>query len=187
MSPVLIIAAYLLGSFPTAFVLGRLAKGRDIRQIGDRNVGAANAFREMGALTGITVGIIDAAKGAAAVLLAKAAQQELLIVLLAGLAAVIGHNWPVFLGFKGGRGVSTTIGALLVIVTVPVLMLALPAILILIWRRSVTPAAAFFFIGLLALELVLKTEPVVIIYSLALPVLIGVTTLLRTSTVFRRV
>jgi len=175
----LVTLGYLLGSFPTSYIAGRFITGRDIRQMGDENAGAANAYRELGRNTGIIVGIIDAAKGSFVVLIAKAVGATQPIVLTAGLAAVIGHNWPVYLGFKGGRGVSTALGVLLVVETVPMLILTLPTLVILIFRRSVTPAMAFLFIGLAILGWLLKVPPVLIAYGIALPVLIGITTLFR--------
>ncbi|MBA7628589.1 Glycerol-3-phosphate acyltransferase [subsurface metagenome] len=108
-----VLTGYLLGSIPTAYIAGRLLKGRDIRQIGDGNVGAHNAFRELGPKTGVAVGIIDAGKGVLVIIIAQVAGIPQVTILLSGAAAVIGHNWPVFLGFRGGRGESTTIGILL--------------------------------------------------------------------------
>lgn len=179
--PWLIVAiSYLLGSLPTAYIAGRIAAGRDIRKIGDENSGAANAYRELNPAAGIVVGIIDAAKGSAVVLIALAADMPQLVVLFAGLAAVVGHNWPVFLGFRGGRGVSTTLGILLVLVTIPMLILALPTLLILIIKRNVTPSMAFLFIALPIIGWLLKVSPILIGYGLMLPVLIAITTFFRT-------
>jgi glycerol-3-phosphate acyltransferase PlsY len=175
-----ILIGYLLGSVPTAYLAGRFVKGRDIRQMGDENAGAANAYRELGSATGILVGFIDAAKGAAVILIAQAANMPQTVVLFTGVAAVIGHNWPVFLGFRGGRGVSTTIGILLVLVTIPMLILALPTILILVWRRNVTPSMAFLFIVLPLVDWWLKVPGVLVVYGIALPALTGITTFFRT-------
>jgi len=175
-----ILIGYLLGSIPTAYLTGRILKGRDIRQIGDENAGAANVYRELGPRAGITVGIIDAAKGAGVILIAQAADMSQIVVLFTGLAAVIGHNWPVFLGFRGGRGVSTTIGILLVLVTLPMLILAVPTLLILIIKRNVTPAMAFLFIALPLVDWWLKVPGVLVVYGIALPALTGITTYLRT-------
>ena len=100
----IIILGYFLGSVPTAYLAGRLLERRDIRRMGDGNVGACNAFHHMGAKTGIGIFIIDAGKGALAVLVAQSVGLPLVAVLSTGVAAVIGHNWPVFLGFRGGRG-----------------------------------------------------------------------------------
>jgi len=183
MPPWLVISfGYLVGGIPTAFIAGRVIRGQDIRRLGDENSGAANAFRELGHGAGVLVGAIDAAKGALVVVIAQAFQMSLAVVLLAGLAAVIGHNWPVYLGFRGGRGVSTTLGVLAVLVTIPMLILTLPAVLILVVRRSVTPSMAFLFISLPLVDLWLGVPPVLIVYGVALPALVGITHFLRTRT-----
>jgi glycerol-3-phosphate acyltransferase PlsY len=175
-----IIISYILGSLPTAYLAGRFLKGKDIRQMGDENAGAANAYQELGAKAGIFVFIVDTAKGAVVVLIAQAANMSQPVVLFAGAAAVIGHNWPVFLGFRGGRGVSTTIGILLVLVTIPMSILALPTILILVIKKNVTPSMAFLFIALPLVEWWLKVPGVFVAYGIALPALVGITTFLRT-------
>jgi acyl phosphate:glycerol-3-phosphate acyltransferase len=104
-----------------------------------------------------------------------------LVILFAGLAAVIGHNWPVFLGFRGGRGVATTLGILFVLVTIPMLILALPTFLILIWRRNVTPSMAFLFVLLPFVDWIMKIPVILIAYGIALPALVGITTWFRTK------
>jgi glycerol-3-phosphate acyltransferase PlsY len=175
-----VIFSYLLGSIPTSYIAGRLVLSRDIRHMGDKNAGAANAYRELGRNAGISVFLIDAAKGAIVILIAQAVQMPQGVVLTAGLAAVIGHNWPVFLGFRGGRGVSTTIGILYVLVTIPMLILTIPTLLILIIRRNVTPSMAFLFITLPVLDLLFKVQPILIVYGIVLPALVGVTHWLRT-------
>ena len=107
-----IIAAYIIGSFPTAYVAGRLLKGVDIRQMGSRNMGAMNVFYTVGFPAGITVLAIDIGKGAAAVALARWLGVPPVVELLAGAAAVAGHSFPVFLKFRGGKGGATCIGIL---------------------------------------------------------------------------
>ncbi len=176
-----ILIGYFLGAIPTAYLAGCIIRGRDIRQIGDQNAGAANAYRELSPAAGITVGIVDAAKGALVIIIAQSFRVSEPVVLFTGLAAVVGHNWPVFLGFRGGRGVSTTIGILLVLVTVPMLILTIPTLLILIWRKNVTPAMAFLFIVLPLLDLWLDIPKIRIIYGIGLPALIGLTTFFRTG------
>jgi len=126
------------------------------------------------------VGIIDAGKGALAVLIAQAASMPQAAVLSAGVAAVIGHNWPVFIGFRGGRGESTTIGVLLTVITQPMLIVAGPAILTLIIRRNVILASAFLFIPLPLVCWWLGVPGLYIAYSLTLPCLVGFTHFLRT-------
>jgi acyl phosphate:glycerol-3-phosphate acyltransferase len=176
---IIVILSYIFGSIPTAYMAGRITAGNDIRRLGDENAGAANAYRELGPRMGIIVGVIDAAKGSAVILVAQAVNMSQPVVLLAGAAAVIGHNWPVFLGFRGGRGVSTTIGILFVLVTLPMLILTLPTILVLTWRRNVTPAMAFLFIALPIVDLLMKISLLLIGYGIALPALVGITTLFR--------
>jgi acyl phosphate:glycerol-3-phosphate acyltransferase len=175
----IILIAYLLGAIPTAYISGRILNSGDIRRMGDENAGAANAYRELCPTAGIIVGVIDAAKGVLAVIIAQSSHTSQNIVMLTGAAAIIGHNWPVFLGFRGGRGVSTALGILFVLVTVPMLILTLPTLLILIWKRNVTPSMAFLFILLPFVGWWLKVPPALIAYGVALPALVGITTFFR--------
>ncbi len=177
---VIILLGYLLGSTPTAYIAGRLLKGKDIRQIGDGNMGAGNAFRQLGAKVGIAVFFVDAAKGALAILIAQAANIPQVAILFTGAAVVVGHNWPVFIGFRGGQGESTTIGALLVLVTQPMLIIAGPAVLTLFIKRNVTIASCVLFIPLPLVCWWLGVPGLLISYSVALPCLVGATTFLRT-------
>jgi len=109
-------AAYLLGSIPFAWLAGTAA-GVDIRKVGSRNVGASNVYRAVGPAAGILVLIADIAKGALAVWIAKrwSAPGDWILV-LAGLAAIAGHTWTIFLSFQGGKGVATATGVLLSLV-----------------------------------------------------------------------
>ena len=177
------VLGYLLGSIPTAYIAGRLLKGGDIRQMGDGNVGAANAFRQLGVSAGIVVFSIDAGKGFLAILIAQAAGLSQLAVLLAGLVTVVGHNWPLLLGFRGGRGESTTIGVLLTVITEPMLIVAGPAALVLFLRRNVTLASAVLFIPLPLVGWWLGLPGVLVSYSIVLPCLVGSTHFLRTRQV----
>jgi len=179
----IIVLGYVLGSIPTAYIAGHLLKGRDIRQMGDGNVGAQNAFRQLGAKIGITVFSIDAGKGFLAILIAQAANLPQVAVLFTGLVTVVGHNWPVFIGFRGGRGESTTIGVLLTLVTQPMLIVAGPAALVLLLRKNVTLASTFLFIPLPLVCWWLGLAGVLVSYSMALPCLVGFTHFLRTRRV----
>jgi len=95
---VAIIAGYLLGSIPSAYLMGRLLKGIDMREVGDGRIAGAHAIRRLGFASGITVGLMDCSKGALAVILALLLNVHLIAVLIAGVAAVAGHNWSIFLG-----------------------------------------------------------------------------------------
>lgn len=110
-----IIIGYLLGSIPIAYIVSRIRKGVDIRNVGSGNMGAANVMREIGTHEGIFVGLIDIAKGVGAILIAQALNISELWVFGAGFAALVGHNFPVFAGFRGGRGSATIIGIFLVL------------------------------------------------------------------------
>jgi glycerol-3-phosphate acyltransferase PlsY len=110
-----IIIAYLLGSIPSAYIVGRLRKGSDIREMGTRNMGAMNVFYIVGFWWGLLVLITDVGKGAAAVGIAIAFDVPELVVFFAGVTAVLGHAFPVFLRFRGGKGGATCIGVLSVL------------------------------------------------------------------------
>jgi glycerol-3-phosphate acyltransferase PlsY len=116
------VIGYLLGSIPTAYIVARLEKGIDIRNVGSRNMGAANVMREIGTREGIFVGLIDIAKGAGAILIAQTLNISELWVFGAGFAALVGHNFPVFAGFRGGKGSATVIGIFLVLAPLSMLV-----------------------------------------------------------------
>ena len=108
-----LICAYLIGSFPSAYIAGRFRRGIDIREVGSRNVGAMNVFYKVGFVTGLLVLAVDVGKGAAAVALARWLGVPMIAELFAGVAAVVGHGFPVWLKFRGGRGGATCIGILI--------------------------------------------------------------------------
>jgi glycerol-3-phosphate acyltransferase PlsY len=111
--------AYLLGSIPTAVWLGKMKYGIDVRQHGSRNAGATNVFRVLGKKPGIVVLLIDICKGVIAASLpyfiGKGLGNETVIniMLVAGVLAVIGHVYPIFAGFNGGKGVATSLGVVI--------------------------------------------------------------------------
>jgi glycerol-3-phosphate acyltransferase PlsY len=106
-----VVAAYLLGSIPVAWLVVRRAARLDLRRVGSGNVGAANALRATTPRLGLLVAFADAAKGAAAVWIARSAQASDAAVALAAVAAVVGHVVPIWLRFRGGKGVATASGA----------------------------------------------------------------------------
>ncbi len=110
------IAAYFLGSIPFGLMLGKLFGGRDVRKAGSGNIGATNVARVAGPLAGILTLLLDAAKGASAVLLAaRLSEQSSTWMMIAGLCALVGHCFPLWLGFRGGKGVATAAGVFLVL------------------------------------------------------------------------
>jgi glycerol-3-phosphate acyltransferase PlsY len=110
----LLLAAYFLGSIPFGLLLAKLFGGGDVRKTGSGNIGAANVARAAGPLAGILTLVLDTAKGAAAVLLAARSTHESAVwMMLAALAALVGHCFSVWLKFKGGKGVATALGVFL--------------------------------------------------------------------------
>ncbi|HEX79456.1 MAG TPA: glycerol-3-phosphate acyltransferase [Dehalococcoidia bacterium] len=179
MTFLVILSGYLLGSIPTAYIAGRLIKGEDIRLMGDGNMGAQNAFRQLGTGIGLFVGIIDAAKGILVIIIAQLIGISQVSMLLAGTAAVIGHNWPVFLGFRGGRGECTTIGVLLTLIPQPVLITGSAAILVLLKTKNVIKASVVLFAPLSLICWWLGTPGLLTSYSIGLPCLVGFTHFIR--------
>lgn len=126
-----LVAAYLLGSVPFGYIAARLIKKTDIRRHGSGNIGATNVMRLLGPKLAVLVLLLDLAKGMGAVVLARALSAGELIPLAAAVAVMAGHSWPIFLGFKGGKGAATGIGVLIVLggwAAAPVLSLAVLAI-----------------------------------------------------------
>jgi glycerol-3-phosphate acyltransferase PlsY len=146
-----LLLSYLLGSIPTAIIVGHLKEGIDIRRHGSGNAGATNVYRVLGLGPAVIVVVVDVGKGLAAVLLATqlrlgppAPLSPLLLQLLAGGAAVVGHVWTVFAGFRGGKGVGTTIGALAAVApkVVAIALLVWIALLLTVRIMSVASLAA---------------------------------------------
>lgn len=120
LTPLVLVAGYLLGSLPTGWLAGRWIAGIDLRQMGSGSTGATNVLRQLGKGPALVVFLIDVLKGTAAVLLAKTLLQATGFtpitdwwVVAAGLAALAGHSWPIWLGWKGGKAVATGLGLLL--------------------------------------------------------------------------
>lgn len=175
----IIILAYLLGSIPTAYILGRLVKGIDIRKMGSGTVGTVNAFRSLGFRSALVILVVDIGKGMLAVLAAQALGLALPVVLLAGAAAVVGHNWPVFLHFQGGRGSATTLGVLLLLIPRELLITLGAAGIVFFATRKPLPTVVAMFAPLAPLCYLLGQSPVMSLYALALPVLVAATAFTR--------
>jgi len=112
-----IVCSYLLGSLPFAYIISRLVKGVDIRQVGTRNMGAMNTFYRIGFGWGVLVLLLDMAKGALAIVVARWLGADVVIQYVAAGVSVIGHMFPVFLGFRGGKGGATVIGIMAILMT----------------------------------------------------------------------
>lgn len=120
-----LVISYLLGAIPTSVVFGKMARGVDVRQHGSGNAGATNTWRVLGWKAGLTVLALDVAKGAAAAKLVPLIRfgplplSTPVVAILCGLLAVIGHVYPIYIGFRGGKGVATGAGMLIAIAPVP--------------------------------------------------------------------
>jgi glycerol-3-phosphate acyltransferase PlsY len=167
----LVALGYLSGSLPMGVIVARLTGGRDPRTVGSGRTGGTNALRAMGPWRALTVGLLDIAKGAVPVLIARAAGADELIQALAGIAAVLGAWRSIFLGFHGGRGVATAIGAMLVISPL-VVLLGAPIFFGVIWvTRYVSLGSLIGSLAgavlLLLLVLVGWNHPVWLVYGFA--------------------
>ena len=142
------LVAYFLGSIPFGLILAKLFGGTDVRKKGSGNIGATNVARVVGPLAGILTLILDVAKGAAAVLLAERLSNDSATwMMIAAVAALVGHCYPVWLKFKGGKGVATAAGVFLVL-SPPAFLSAviLFLLVVIVWRYvslgSISAAAA---------------------------------------------
>jgi glycerol-3-phosphate acyltransferase PlsY len=131
------VGSYLLGSIPTGFLLGR-ARGIDVRTVGSGNIGATNVMRTVGRVAGVVVLVLDAAKGFVPVWAAPRMFPELdgrALQILCCCAVIAGHNWTCWLGFRGGKGIATSAGALLAFLPGPLLCgLLVWAVVFGVWR-----------------------------------------------------
>ena len=148
---------YLLGSIPAGLWVGRLARGIDVREFGSGRTGFTNVLRTVGLRWGVVVLVADLAKGAVPVIIARVLSDEPYVYTVAGLAAAVGHDWPLFAGFRGGRGVAASFGAALALnpiaaaalIPVGVGLVAVTRIMSLM-SVGMAPVLAFVFVELAA-------------------------------------
>lgn len=138
-----ILAAYLWGAVPSAYLVARYLKGIDIREYGSGNVGSSNLIEHVGRRTGFSLGVFDIlAKGTLPVVVADLTGQSLAVQAGVGLAAIAGHNWSPYIGFTGGRGLATAGGVLLGLLMWKEILVAI--VLIVVLGRLVTRDVAFW-------------------------------------------
>jgi glycerol-3-phosphate acyltransferase PlsY len=140
--------AFFLGAVPWAYIVSRAAAGVDIRTVGDGGVGARNTFNQVGHSAGMVVGVLDFAKGAAAVLLARQLGLDEVWVLVVGMAVIAGHDWTPFLRFQGGQGFAPTGGVLLAVMPQETLLaIAVAGIALAVSRHwNLSSAVGFAFL-----------------------------------------
>jgi acyl phosphate:glycerol-3-phosphate acyltransferase len=134
----LIVAAYLLGSIPFGYLIVRRKSGADIRDTGSGGTGATNVSRRAGKAAGVLTLLLDAAKGCVAVLIAKAVSGDDWVIAAAAIAALVGHIFPVWLGFRGGKGVATGVGIFLVLAPFALLCAGVVFVVIVVLTRFVS-------------------------------------------------
>lgn len=140
-----IVVSYLLGSISFSVLLARFLKGIDIRQYGSGNAGATNTLRVMGKGPAILVLVLDVLKGIAAVWLGTwAGGWGTWVAVACGIAAIIGHNWPLYFHFRGGKGIATTIGVMATLAFWPALTAGVIAILAIVLTRYVSLGSLIF-------------------------------------------
>ncbi|HEY8530430.1 MAG TPA: glycerol-3-phosphate 1-O-acyltransferase PlsY [Paenibacillaceae bacterium] len=172
-----VIASYLIGSVSFSIVLGRLLKGIDIRQHGSGNAGATNTLRVLGIGPGIAVFVLDTLKGTAAVALGWWAASGMegafaaWVPVLSGLAAVAGHNWPVYFLFRGGKGIATTIGVMAPLAFWPMVISGAAAVAVIALTRYVSLGSLVMAASLPALAAVFRADPAVIAGAVVIAVL----------------
>lgn len=136
-----VLLSYLIGSIPNGLLIGKWLKNVDLREYGSKNIGATNAYRVLGIGPAIGVFVTDALKGVIGVYLGSSIVGEPLALLAGGIAAMAGHNWSLFLKFKGGRGVSTGLGVIAMIVPKVTVVIFIVWALIFYFTRYVSLAS----------------------------------------------
>jgi len=148
-----LIGAYLIGAIPFAYIVSRLVAGVDIRTLGDGNVGAKNTFHSVGPLAGVIVGAADIAKGMLSVELTRRITGSEETAMVAGMAAVMGHDFSPFLRFQGGQGMASMVGAFLLLFPVPTFAAVALCLAVLVVTRNWEAAWTVGFVTLIALTI----------------------------------
>jgi len=175
MKVVLIITiCYLLGSVPFGYIVGKLFKKIDIREFGSGNIGATNAFRILGPSLASLVAIGDIGKGIFSVYLVKYLNiDSSLILAIAGLAVICGHDWSLFLGFKGGKGIATTFGVVFALNPMIAILALIVGGIVVITTRYVSLASIFAVISIFVFTILFKQPFEYIVFS-AIILILGI-------------
>ena len=170
----IITICYLLGSIPFGYIMGKLFKKVDIREFGSGNIGASNALRILGPSLASLVVIGDVGKGILSIYLVKYFNiDSSLILAIAGLAVICGHDWSLFLGLKGGKGIATTFGVVFALnPTISILALIVGGVVV-ITTRYVSLASIFALISIFIFTILFKQPYEYIIFS-AIILILGI-------------
>jgi glycerol-3-phosphate acyltransferase PlsY len=161
-SSMIIILGYLLGSIPSAYIASHLLKGRDLRRYGSGTVSGSMVYEHVARWAIIPVGLFDVAKAALPAWLGLHFGLGQSVAVAAGIAAAVGHNWPIFLDFTGGRGISTFVGLLLVVFPWGIPWLLVPLAIGYLFFKDSPPFALFSMVTLPFLSYFLGSSPVIL-------------------------
>jgi glycerol-3-phosphate acyltransferase PlsY len=165
---IVVISAYVLGSTPWAYIVARLRKGIDIRDVGSRNMGATNVLYEVGVPEGLLVFCLDVGKGTLAVAIARWLDASFTMQLAAGGVVVLGHAFPMWLKFRGGKGAGAWMGGLGLLMPwgIPYYLTLFVVLLILSRSTTLSYGAALFTVPIMAWRLYDSTELLIFIVSM---------------------
>ena len=168
----IIISCYLLGSIPFGYIVGKLFKKVDIREFGSGNIGATNTLRTIGLPLASLVAIGDIGKGIFSIYLVQYFNiDNLLILTIAGLAVICGHDWSLFLGFKGGKGIATTIGVVFAFNPIIALLAVTVWVIVIITTRYASLSSIFALISIFVFTILFKQPYEYIAFSAIILVL----------------
>lgn len=172
-SIIILIASYILGSIPFGYLITKLSTKKNLLEIGWKKNSGSNVYKNVGKWQGVTTFVLDVAKGYFAVYLPIAFGLSVEIQVACAILAVIGHNWSIFLGFSGGRGLATLIGALLIFNPIYLAIVLIPCIIFtIIWTASVGTLLSFLTGIILSLSVEVYSLPGIILFIALIPVLI---------------
>ena len=168
---ILFILAYLVGSIPNALWIGKMFKNIDVRDFGSGNVGATNAARVLGWKLGVMVLLFDAFKGMIFIIIARKFGLSDIYVVLIGFAAILGHSYSIYLKFKGGKAVATSLGVMLVLIPKVTIILVIVFLLIVIFSGYVS-LASISVAGLLPILTYIMYNNIIALLSLVVGILV---------------
>ena len=178
------VLAYFIGAIPTAYLVARYVLGRDIRSIGDNNSGAANVYREIGPKAGLACGALDIIKGGVTVIIVGLIANDSGIQMFGGVCAFVGHVFPIYLRFRGGRGAAVAVGVLIAMLPLFALPLGALALVALYHTRKAMVALFMFLAGVPVLSwiavLTVGYDAALAGYALAVPIMAGMSHLYST-------
>lgn len=179
---VLVIAAYFIGNLDFAYIMVKVVKGEDVRNYGSGNAGTTNVLRTMGLKFAIPVFLLDALKGSVVILAVRLLGFSEAWVVAAGIAVICGHNWPVCLGFRGGKGTATSIGVFMVFDwQVALICIAIGLIFLVIFKMMSLTS----IVGMVALPIVTIIKSVAFLHTSILTPALIFALFLSVSTVFQ--